>query len=221
MDLLDFLEALLTLENTDWKYCKDDESVLKSAAEKLDLSAQFDDWIKDRKKRWKNTGYTAKSAAGLLVALVVLLIFILMAAYLKVVFFGFLLAYLFLPLAKWYRKHLFETGFFQRVCSFFSKLFLPLIHLKKALWKQVGFMDKKNTLAGKAAAKREFLAGHAAGVTVLTFITGICLLLVMIFCIFVPYIMDAGKQLNHWALEKNFVNRLELSLNQTLRKVGL
>ena len=51
MDLLDLLEALLTLENTDWKYCKDDESVLKSAAEKLDLSAQFDDWIKDRKKR--------------------------------------------------------------------------------------------------------------------------------------------------------------------------
>ena len=220
MDLLDLLETL-QLQYDKELDCVFEESILRYAAEKLDLSDFFEDWLHQRKSRLENARYTAKSAAGLIVALIVLLIFILMAAYLKEVFFGFLFAYLFLPLAKWYRKHLFDTAAYRRFSRVAGGIFRPLYQLKNILWKQAGFVDKRSSLARKAAAKQEALANQAAGVTVFTFLAGICLVITIVLCILIPYVMNAGKSLNIWAQEKNIVNRWEITLDQALQKIGL
>ena len=92
---------------------------------------------------------------------------------------------------------------------------------RSILWKQAGFVDKRSSLARKAAAKQEALANQAAGVTVFTFLAGICLVITIVLCILIPYVMNAGKSLNIWAQEKNIVNRWEITLDQALQKIGL
>ncbi|OGV51971.1 MAG: hypothetical protein A2X49_08890 [Lentisphaerae bacterium GWF2_52_8] len=69
-----------------------------------------------------------RSGTGLLVALLVIAVFVLAATFLKSVLFGLIFAYFFLPLEKWYEKHVFSNprvrsflGFFTRIPSIFRR----------------------------------------------------------------------------------------------------
>ena len=79
------------------------------------------------------------STAGLVTALVVILIFILAATYLKVVFFGFLLAYLFLPMEKFFERQIFASPVYRFCSERFKLILLSISLLRAALTAGAGF----------------------------------------------------------------------------------
>ncbi len=172
MDLLDLLGNLLMLPNQ--KLPERAEELIRRSGRNLNLpSQQAERCFKAVLRHHNGPEQPMRSATGLAIALIVLLIFILAAVYLKSVFFGFLLAYLFLPLAKWYKKYVLETKVFRKIMLALGYVFSPLFKLKNMLWKQAGFPEEKRGIEQKAAARREALAARSAGLTVVSFLIGL------------------------------------------------
>lgn len=141
----------------------------------------------------------AASGAGILLVLLILLIFILAATWLKAVFAGVLCAYLFLPLERFFER-LVQSRAARAIARFVVIPFLPLIKLKHTL------MHKKEPvrMARQEQLKKmiDTRTTWASGLTVLSLLVTVVLLIFCIIRFLFPFAVDQGSKMLAWAKEK-------------------
>ena len=135
------------------------------------------------------------SGAGIAVALVVILLFVFAATFLKSLVFGIIAAYFLLPLEKFFERRVFRSRIVKRISSFFSFLFSPSARLRDRL------MRKRPPLSRKALgqARRESLVLNASIAAFLSCIAAVVLLIALTASFLIPAAIDAGKSINAWA----------------------
>lgn len=169
--------------------------------------------LTEEEERRKNKAKRLNSGAGLIAALLVLLLFVFAALYLKTVFFGFLLAYLFLPLERFFEKRIFGTRIYQKLEWFFLLPFRPFFRLRDF------FTGKKQDAAvATPEQKRSTLAAKSAGLTVcslLAAVIGICILAVLILT---PFAMRTGKNIASWAERNEIMSKANEQITRMMDK---
>lgn len=105
------ISVMISLAYSDHQYDADERRYINNVAAELGISQEDVDQMavhiynaNQKKKR------LIKSGAGIIAALVVLLVFILTATWLLSLLIGLILAYIFLPMEKWYERHLSKGG---------------------------------------------------------------------------------------------------------------
>jgi len=144
------------------------------------------------------------TAAGILVALVVIAIFILAATFLKSLIFGIILACFFLPLEKFYERA-------------FSRWTLC-----RAIWNAADWLTRpgrylKIRLAGKTAPSAEELETlqrmrlirRASLSAVASFLLGIVLILLLTVSLLIPAAMSAGRKIKESRTWQKSVSQIE------------
>ena len=165
----------------------------------------------NRAEQNTGTGKTelAASGAGVLLVLLILLIFILAATWLKAVFAGLLFAYLFLPFER-----LMENLLRFRLFRGLAILFLPLVKLKEFLMR--GRQKKQYTQDQFHRKKVDSLTARAAGLTVFNVLLLAVVFLGITVGLLFPYAMEKGTQISHWAQESSVAKDLIRKLDQKL-----
>lgn len=174
-----------------------------------EISSVIEDHMKYREGREK----LLNSSAGLAVALIVILIFILAATYLKVVFFGFVLAYLFLPLEKFFERQIFESPIYRLTARGISFIFSPLAKLRNFLASRAGFDKPEKTPEALERAERASLAAKASFMTLVTVIVSAIVIVTLVLSIALPFAVNTGTTISKWAQENDFFKEADKVLN--------
>lgn len=150
-------------------------------------------------------------AIGFLPAILVLLLLILSAIYLRPLFFGFLSAYLFLPLEKW-----FERTFFQpreaggRFDAFFRALFSPVRKLRNRLMRRVGFMPASDASPQEQSRRgKSLLTAKASVATILFLLLIVCLIVFAVITFVVPLARNSGSAIQEWSQGQEIMQHFE------------
>ncbi|MEG1980244.1 MAG: AI-2E family transporter, partial [Victivallaceae bacterium] len=117
-----------------------------------------------------------KSGAGIVVALVVILVFVLTATWLRSVIFGLILSYLFLPLERFFERRLRERGLIVKILGLPFLFLAPLKLMAKKLARRGGA-----TLSAEAEQQRaeRVLINRASSITVVTAVIGLLVLFLL------------------------------------------
>lgn len=143
----------------------------------------------------------ATSGTGLLIALLILVIFIVAATWLKTVFFGLICAYLFLPLEALYEKIFFLSWPARVITIFFRWITSPVRRLRNALMRRHGIERKS---AEEVRKNRDnALAGKAAALTVLTVLFVTFGSIYLMASSVIPYIQEKGTTVAEYIREKS------------------
>lgn len=159
------------------------ESVIREAGAQLELSNQELDEIflrDDSRRRTKKL--MISSGLGLILALVVLLLFVVSAVWLKTVFFGLICAYLCLPLTGFFEKRVIDTTFGRSLFHILSLPFVPAVKIRNFLLNRF----RKSGIPSKTEAEQQQQESRnlALKSATLTLITVIILLSFLLFGIF-------------------------------------
>ncbi len=194
---LKIIAALLNLSWADSEYHELQQAMIAQIAVNLDvdeavLKQMETDIAKDHESRRR----ILKSGAGIIVALIVIAIFILTATFLKSVIFGLILAYIFLPLEKWYEKQFTSNTFFVKLFGLGSSIISPLKTIA------VKLRSPRETVELSPSEKekkyRQALVGKATTATVSTFIL-ICIILGIGFVtLSVSYVAGLNASFQEW-----------------------
>ncbi|MCI7643857.1 MAG: AI-2E family transporter [Lentisphaeria bacterium] len=117
-----------------------------------------------------------KSGAGIVVALVVILVFILTATWLRSVIFGLILSYLFLPLERFFERRLRERGLIVKIFSLPFLLFSPLKLMAKRLTRR---SEAAPSPAVEQQRAERALINRASSITVLIAVIGLLVLFLL------------------------------------------
>lgn len=159
------------------------------------------------------------SSAGLAVAIVVIVVFILAATFLKSLFFGFLFAYLCLPLEKFFETRFFRSKFI-KYCSLAAKrIFHPFYHFKQKLSCHFS-LGRKRTLQEHLAELRTHLIIKSIFLTVLSLIVCLLLILSLAGFIIIPKAVQFGHNVTGWANRNHYLNAWNASLQNVLAPTG-
>ena len=189
-------------------HCKTPEKCYISKKDELhmnDLSSN-----KEKKTAEKNQSPILSSGtwAGVTVALVVILVFILAATFLKSLVFGIILAYFFLPLEKFFEKRFFQYRPVKAVRGAFRSILEPV---RKFRIRISG--AKEPSPEERAYSERASLAMHASIATMITVFLGGLLILLIMAALLVPNAVRFGKNLNDWANSSEVMVRVEKKLS--------
>ena len=194
---LKIITALLNLSWADNEYHDAQRKMIAQIAANLDVSEtalkQLEtDVVKEHESRKR----ILKSGAGIIVALIVIAIFILTATFLKSVIFGLILAYIFLPLEKWYEKQFTSNTFFLKLFGLGTTMVSPL---KTIAVKLRNNHETVELSPEEIAIKhRKALTGKATTATVSTFVL-ICIMLGIAFTVLsASYVSGLSKSLRDW-----------------------
>lgn len=166
---LKITRAMLALGLSNGNYLEPQRQLIHRIAELLQISnAKLLEIEDDAVKQYENRKRILKSSTGLLVALIVIVIFILTATFLKSVIFGLILAYIFLPLEKFYERQFGTRPFFVKLFALGSTVACPFKKLSTFINHQP-FQEELNE-KDKALRQRRTLIGQATMATVSTFI---------------------------------------------------
>ena len=120
------LEALLNVAYADGTYVESEKKVIDDISRYLEITDEIRSEVEvHAEKAAQKHSTLIKSSAGLIAALVIILIFILTATFLKSVLFGLILAYFFLPLQRWYADSFFNNGFVAKCVNGINACFKP------------------------------------------------------------------------------------------------
>lgn len=146
-----------------------------------------------------------ESGAGIAVALVVILLFVLAATFLKSLVFGIIAAYFLLPLEKFFENRVFGSRMARRCASLAILLFSPFARLRDRL------MRKKDPRSSgeQMQARRERLVLNASLAAFLTCIGAVVLFLLLTASILIPMALDTGRAINSWAAESPVLKQAE------------
>lgn len=163
-------------------------------------------------QKTSETGKTelTASGAGIILVLLILLIFILAATWLKAVFAGLLFAYLCLPLER-----LIEKILRFRILHYLALPFLPLFKFKELLMR--GRKKKQYTTEQLLRKKVDSLTTKSAGLTVFFVLAFALIFLGVTAGLLFPYAMEKGARISRWVQEnptaKELINRLDQKLS--------
>jgi len=161
--------------------------------------------------REKGSGKTLVSGtwAGIAVALVVILLFILAATFLKSLIFGLILAYFFLPLEKFFENRVFQYRPVKSVCRALGFLYEPV---RKFRVRIAG--AKEPSQKEKAEAERARLVTASTIAALVTVFAGLILVLAVIAVLLIPNAMRFGNKVTQWAGSSTVVLRAEKAITK-------
>ncbi len=151
-----------------------------------------------------------RSGAGVIAAIVILLLFVLTALYLKSLIFGIIAAYFFLPLEKFFER-IFQTAPMRGADAFFRLLFSPVIRLRQRL---AG--EHIQTEEEKQKAERNRLVMKSTGAMFISLAIALVLILFTSATLIIPAAMDAGESIKHWATESPMLKQAEQKLSSLI-----
>lgn len=169
------------------------ELIAKLAAE-LDISSDELELMEAEIKAAENgRSKIIRSSTGIILALIVIGLFILIATWLSSLLFGLVLAYIFLPLEKYFEKRLSTPpGFFSRI---FRKIFgwMSLNDIRKKLTRRGDFELSEEEIARR---ERKTLITKAVTLTVSCVVFGCLVLLVGIAVLLNCYVAELRSNIN-------------------------
>lgn len=179
----EFLRALLLNIPPEEKRDKHVELVMEEAGAQLELSSEeiSDVFLQDDNRR-RTKKLMISSGLGLILALLVLLLFVISAVWLRTVFFGLICAYLCLPLERFFEKYVVETKLGKWLSCIFMSPFVPALKLRDLLMARFrkGGMPSK-TEAEQQQAENRSLAAKSAVLTLFSVVLLMSALLVGIY----------------------------------------
>ena len=147
------------------------------------------------------------TAAGILVALAVIAIFILAATFLKSLIFGIILACFFLPLEKFYERVFSCWGPGRAFWNAVDGLARPAQYLKKRLaGKPEPTPEELKTIQRIRLVRRASLSAAAS------FLLGIVLILILIGSLLIPAAISSGRSIKESRIWQNSVTQIEKAL---------
>ncbi len=149
-----------------------------------------------------------RSGAGVITAIVIILIFVLTALYLKSLIFGIIAAYFFLPLEKFFERKFFQTNAIKRIERFFCRIFSPLSALRRKR------SEREQTYEEEQQSKRESLVFKSTGAMFITLAATLILLVMISVQLIIPSAIDVGNTVNNWASESKMLKEAEIRFNE-------
>ncbi len=154
------------------------------------------------------------SGAGIAVALVVILLFVFAATFLKSLVFGIIAAYFLLPLEKFFEKRVLRSRIVKQISALLSLFASPFLRLRDRL------MRKRSPLSPEKQKEiqRERLVLKSCIAAFLFCIVVVSLFFVLMASILIPAAIDAGKSMNAWAAESPALKQAELKVAKWISK---
>ena len=153
----------------------------------------------------KKTGLF-RSGAGVIAALVIILLFVLTALYLKSLIFGIIAAYFFLPLEKFFERRVFRSAAVHRAGARIARLFFPLTALRRKLSRSTCVPDA----AEERRAKREAVVLRSTTAMFVTLAGALVLIGLLSVRLIIPAAINAGRAVNEWASESKTLKQAEI-----------
>lgn len=151
-----------------------------------------------------------RSGAGVIAAIVILLLFVLTALYLKSLIFGIIAAYFFLPLEKFFER-MFQTAPMRGADTFFRLLLSPVTRLRRKL---AG--EHIPTEEEKQKAERNRLVMKSTGAMFIALAVALVLILFTSANMIIPAATNAGKSIKHWATESPMLKQADEKLSSLI-----
>lgn len=151
-----------------------------------------------------------RSGAGVIAAIVILLLFVLTALYLKSLIFGIIAAYFFLPLEKFFER-MFQTAPMRGADIFFRLLLSPVTRLRRKL---AG--EHIPTEEEKQKAERNRLVMKSTGAMFIALAVALVLILFTSANMIIPAATNAGKSIKHWATESPMLKQADEKLSSLI-----
>ena len=187
MDITDeerqrFITALLELSFSNNDFCPVQRELIEAIADNLSISREtLEVYIQEVEQQQNKKNKIVQSGTGIIVALIIVLIFILAATFLKAVVFGLILAYLFLPLEKFYERKFTTSPAFLKMFYLAGVLVSPFKKLSEY------FNRNKATIERSESEQEEHrlaaLVNRATTATIGTFVT-LSIMIILVIAIF-------------------------------------
>ena len=159
------LQSLISLGLADEDYSSKQKRIVADVAAYLGISENtLHELEADIEQNNKSQNRLLKSSAGIIVALIVIGVFILTATLLKSVLFGLILAYVFLPLEKFYERKLQGKGIFSGFFRFFTSVGKPFKAISRSMRRNKP--QPNYTKEELARRERQALIAKASALTV-------------------------------------------------------
>ena len=208
-DRLLLASSLLELDKAVTPLREENRKIFTELAGAMEIyPRRIQDLIAQETARRATAAKVLNSGAGLAVALVVILVFILAATFLKSLIFGIILAYFFLPLEKYFERHFFNTKPVIAISKFFSFFYYPFQKLGR-----IFSPEKELTPQEKKLAERRVLVMKSSVATLVTVIAGALLILVLTVSILIPTAINMGRSINRWANSSPVLGHLEKTVS--------
>ncbi|MBU8902502.1 MAG: AI-2E family transporter [Victivallales bacterium] len=191
------LKSLISLGLADEDYSNKQKKIVANVAASLNIPKKTLEEIEiDIEQNYKAKNRLLKSSAGIIVALIVIGVFILTATLLKSVLFGLILAYIFLPLEKFYERKLENKGIFSAFFRFFACLGKPFKAISKSINRNKVQPDYTNEEIVRR--KRQTLIAKASTLTVSSFILIMIFVVTIFFSVSANYLAGVGSSVKSW-----------------------
>ncbi|MCF6175797.1 MAG: AI-2E family transporter [Victivallaceae bacterium] len=202
MDITDderqrFITALLELSFSNNDFCPAQREMIETIADKLSVNREtLDVYIQEVEQQQSKKNKIVQSGTGIIVALIIVLIFILAATFLKAVVFGLILAYLFLPLEKFYERKFTTSPVFLKLFYLAGALLAPFQKLSEH------FNRNKETIESTEEELEErritALVNRATTATVGTFVALSIMIIIVIALFSFNYASGMSGSLKKW-----------------------
>jgi predicted PurR-regulated permease PerM len=192
-----FIIVLLELSFSNNDFCPAQREMIETIADNLVISREtLDSYIQEVELQQSKKNKIVQSGTGIIVALIIVLIFILAATFLKAVVFGLILAYLFLPLEKFYERKFTNSPLFLKLFYLVGALLAPF----KKLSEYFNRNHETVELTAEELEKRRItvLVNRATTATVGTFVTLSIVVIVMVTLFSFNYASGMSGSLKQW-----------------------
>ena len=205
---LPLASALLELDKTVTPLTEKKRKSFTEFAEAMGIDTPLiQDLLAKETARRATAAKVLNSGAGLAVALVVILVFILAATFLKSLIFGIILAYFLLPLEKYFEKHFFNTKIVIAVSKFLSLFCRPFRKISAFF-----SPEKEQSEQEQILAARRLLVMKSSVAALVTVAAGALLALLLIVSILIPAAINMGRSVNQWANSSPVLGHLEKTI---------
>ncbi|MDD5727701.1 MAG: AI-2E family transporter [Victivallales bacterium] len=194
---LHFLESLISLGLADENYNEPQRRIVSRVAALLNIPENILDSLEEKIEQENITKKRLlRSSAGIIVALIVIGIFILTATLLKSVIFGLILAYVFLPLEKFYERKLESKGMFSGIFKLFSGCAKPFKAISGSMRRKKSLPEY--TVEEIARRQRRKLIAKATTLTVASFVLLMVVIAIIFFTVSANYLAGIGSSVKSW-----------------------
>ncbi len=209
---LSFAALLLEFDKSYLPVHKKTEEEFRQITEQLSLREKsVNDLLEQDAKRRATASKVLNSGAGILVAAIVLLLFLLAATFMRSLFFGIILAYLMLPLEKYFETRFFRSKYVVCFSKLFALFFLPLAKLKNKVQK-----NKILSRAEHVKSERKSLILKSTFATFISLLVMVVLVLILLTALIVPTAMSVGRDLSKTISSSSAMKNLEQQLEYYL-----
>jgi len=208
------LKSLISLGLADDAYSSKQKEIVAEVSSRLKIPNEtLKELETDIKHNYLAKSRLLKSSAGIIVALIVIGVFILTATLLKSVLFGLILAYVFLPLEKFYERKLAGGGIISSIFKLFASIGKPFKAISKSMKRKKPQPDY--TEEEKERRKRQTLIAKASTLTVVSFVFMMIFIVTIFFSISATYLVGVSSSVTSW-FKKNITTEQLIHPEKTI-----